>query len=166
MIPSLKSAVFALSIVLLGAGTGAMAETSGKNILDTAKSAGNFTTLLKAFETADMDKVLKEKGPFTIFAPDDAAFAKLPPAALNDLLSNKAKLANLLKYHIVRAKVVSREASRYGTVETLEGDVLAIRGTPNAMTVETANVVKPDISCSNGYIQEIDQVLMPTDKLQ
>jgi uncharacterized surface protein with fasciclin (FAS1) repeats len=166
MIPSLKSAVFALSIVLLGAGTGALAETSGKSIFDTASSAGNFSTLLKALQTADMEKVLKEKGPLTVFAPDDAAFAKLPPAALNDLLSNKAKLANLLKYHIVRAKVVSREAARYGTVETLEGDVLAIRGTPNAMTVETANVVKPDIPCSNGYIQEIDTVLMPTDKLQ
>ena len=164
MIPSLKSALLAVSLVAVG--SAALAEGSSKDIVDTAISAGNFTTLVKALQTADLVKTLKGNGPFTVFAPDDAAFARIPSTSLNDILSNKARLTNLLKYHIVRAKVDSREAARVGTVNTLEGDVLTIDANGKTLTVEGATITKPDIQCKNGVIHVIDTVLQPTDKLQ
>jgi uncharacterized surface protein with fasciclin (FAS1) repeats len=164
MIPSLKSALLAVSLVAVG--NAAFAEGASKDIVDTAISAGNFTTLVKALQTADLVKTLKGNGPFTVFAPDDAAFAKIPSTTLNDILSNKARLVNLLKYHVVRAKVDSREATRVGTVNTLEGDVLTITANGKTLTVEGATITKPDIQCKNGIIHVIDTVLQPTDKLQ
>jgi uncharacterized surface protein with fasciclin (FAS1) repeats len=162
---SLKSMVVALSVVV-GIGSSAIAADGGKDIVDTAAAAGNFTTLVKALQTAGLTSTLKTKGPFTVFAPDDAAFAKIPSSALDDILGNKARLANLLKFHVVRANVNSRDAARVGTVQTMEGDVLTIQKDGKNLKVEDATVTKADIPCKNGIIHVIDTVLQPSDKLQ
>jgi uncharacterized surface protein with fasciclin (FAS1) repeats len=162
---SLKSTIVAL-VIIFGTGISAFAETGGKDIVDTAAASGKFSILVQALQTTGLNKVLKEKGPFTIFAPDDAAFAKIPSTALNDILGNKARLANLLKFHIVRANVDPREAARVGTVQTLEGDVLTLQQDGKNLKVESATVTQPDIPCKNGIIYVVDTVLQPTDKLQ
>src|SRR5271168_2883225 len=162
---SLKSALVAFGVVF-GIGTSTFAASSDKDIVDTAAAAGNFTILVKALQTTGLNKTLKEKGPFTVFAPDDAAFSKIPSTALNDILGNKARLTNLLKFHVVRANVDAREAARVGTVQTLEGDVLAIQKDGKTLKVEGATVIKADIPCKNGIIYVVDTVLQPTDKLQ
>jgi uncharacterized surface protein with fasciclin (FAS1) repeats len=161
---SLKFALVAFGVVF-GIGTSSLAENSQKDIVDTAAASGNFTILVKALQTTGLSKTLKEKGPFTVFAPDDAAFSKIPSTALNDILGNKARLTNLLKFHVVRATVDSREAARVGTVQTLEGDVLALQKDGKTLKVEGATV-KADIPCKNGIVYVVDTVLQPTDKLQ
>jgi uncharacterized surface protein with fasciclin (FAS1) repeats len=162
---SLKSALVACGVVF-AIGNSAIAETGGKDIVDTAAASGHFTILVQALQTTGLNKVLKEKGPFTVFAPSDEAFAKIPSTALNDILGNKARLTNLLKFHVVRASVDPREAARVGTVQTLEGDVLAIQKDGKSLKVEGATVTQPDIPCKNGIIYVVDTVLQPTDKLQ
>jgi uncharacterized surface protein with fasciclin (FAS1) repeats len=162
---SLKSALVAFGVIF-AIGNSTLAETSNKDIVDTAAASGNFTILVKALETTGLNKTLKEKGPFTVFAPDDAAFSKIPSTALNDILGNKARLTNLLKFHVVRANVDSREAARVGTVQTLEGDVLAITKDGKTLKVEGATVITGDIPCKNGIIYVVDTVLEPTDKMQ
>lgn len=166
MIPSLKSALIGCSVILCSMLVTASAEDSSKDIVGTAMAAGNLTTLVKAIQAADLQKVLQEKGPFTVFAPDDAAFAKIPANALDLILNNKPRLANLLKFHVVRANVSSREAARVGTVQTLEGDVLTIQPDGKNLKVEDATIIKADIPCKNGIIHIIDTVLQPSDKLQ
>jgi len=162
---SLKSACVALGILFTTA-SGALAETGGKDIVDTAAASGKFTILVQALQTSGLTKLLKQKGPFTVFAPDDAAFAKIPSAALNDILGNKPRLINLLKFHLVPANVDPREAARVGTVQTLEGDVLNIQADGKNLKVENANITLPDVPCKNGIIYVIDTVLQPSDKLQ
>jgi uncharacterized surface protein with fasciclin (FAS1) repeats len=162
---SLKSTIVALGVVF-GIGTSSIAENSNKDIVETAAASGKFTILVQALQTTGLNKTLKEKGPFTVFAPDDAAFAKIPSTALNDILGNKPRLLNLLKFHVVRASVDAREAARVGTVQTLEGDVLAIQKDGKNLKVESATVTGPDIPCKNGIIYVVDTVLQPTDKMQ
>lgn len=131
------------------------------DIVDTAAAAGSFTTLVTAVKAAGLVKTLKSKGPFTVFAPNDAAFAKLPPGTVDSLLKNKAKLAAILKYHVVPGRVLAADVSGKSlNVATAEGQNLSVNGTMGVM-VNNAHVIQPDIQASNGVIHVIDTVLLP-----
>lgn len=136
----------------------AKAATSG-DIVQTATSAGMFNTLLKAVGEAGLMDGLKGKGPFTIFAPTDDAFAKLPPGTLDELLKDKAKLSDLLRYHIVPGLVMAKDV-KAGKVRMANGKE-ALVGTTGGVTIDNASVVKADIVASNGVIHVIDNVIMP-----
>lgn len=134
-----------------------------KDIVDTAVAAGSFNTLVKAVQAAGLVEVLKGEGPYTVFAPTDAAFAKLPPDALAELLKpeNKSKLAAVLTYHVIPGKVMSADiAGKSLMVESVEGSKISVDAKSNVM-VDNANVVKVDIEASNGVIHVIDTVIMP-----
>lgn len=132
-----------------------------KDIVDTAVAAGKFNTLAKALGEAGLVETLKGKGPFTVFAPDDAAFAKVPADALNALLADKAKLAKVLTYHVVNGEVLAKKVVKLKSAKTLEGSSVAIKETDGKVMVGDANVTATDIKCSNGVIHVIDKVLMP-----
>ena len=130
-----------------------------KDIVDTAISAGSFKTLVIAVQAAGLVETLKSKGPFTVFAPTDAAFAKIPKDQLDALLADKAKLTKVLTYHVVAGKVMAADV-KAGPVKTVEGGNLTITTTGGVM-VDKANVVKTDIAASNGVIHVIDSVVLP-----
>ncbi|KRS12620.1 Nex18 symbiotically induced protein [Roseovarius atlanticus] len=146
---------------ILGGATTAFAE-SGKDIVDTATEAGDFTTLLAAAEAAGLVETLKGDGPFTVFAPTDEAFAALPEGTVDTLLlpENKDQLTSILTYHVVPGKVMSGDLSDGMTAETVQGSEVTI-GTEGGVTVNEANVVTADIEASNGVIHVIDGVIMP-----
>ncbi|QFT82722.1 Immunogenic protein MPT70 precursor [Roseovarius sp. THAF27] len=146
---------------LLGGATTAFAE-SGKDIVDTATEAGDFSTLLAAAEAAGLVETLKGDGPFTVFAPTDEAFAALPEGTVDTLLlpENKDQLTSILTYHVVPGKVMSGDLSDGMTAETVQGTEVTI-GTEGGVTVNDANVVTADIEASNGVIHVIDGVIMP-----
>ncbi len=129
------------------------------DIIDTAVAAGEFKTLASALQAAGLIDTLKGKGPFTVFAPNDAAFAKVPRADLDALLADKAKLTAVLTYHVVPGGVMSKDV-RAGKVKTVQGSELTI-ATNYVVTVDNARVVKADIVASNGVIHVIDSVVMP-----
>lgn len=132
------------------------------DIVDTAVSAGNFTTLVAAVKAADLVETLKGTGPFTVFAPTDAAFAALPDGTVDDLLKpeNKAKLAAILTYHVVSGKVMSTDLSDGMTPATVNGETVTIH-TDGGVKVNDATVSTADIDADNGIIHVIDAVLMP-----
>ncbi|MFA6211063.1 MAG: fasciclin domain-containing protein [Candidatus Obscuribacterales bacterium] len=137
------------------------ADASAKDIVDTAVAAGKFNTLAKALGVAGLVETLKGKGPFTVFAPDDAAFAKVPADALNALLADKAKLAKVLTYHVVSGEVLAKKGVKMKSAKTLEGSSVAIKEADGKVMVGNATVTATDIKCSNGVIHVIDTVLMP-----
>ncbi len=130
-----------------------------KDIVDTAVAAGDFKTLVTAVQAAGLVDTLKGKGPFTVFAPTDAAFAKIPKADLDALLKDKAKLTAVLTYHVVPGKVMAQDV-KAGMVKTVNGSELSL-GTMGGVTVDMAKVVKADIVASNGVIHVVDSVLLP-----
>jgi len=133
------------------------------DIVDTAVKAGDFKTLVAAVKAAGLVATLKGKGPFTVFAPTDEAFAKLPPGTVDDLLkpANKAKLVAILTYHVVPGKVTAEEvAGKTLNAKTVEGQPLKIDAM-NGVMVDNAKVTRPDIMASNGVIHVIDTVLIP-----
>jgi uncharacterized surface protein with fasciclin (FAS1) repeats len=131
------------------------------DIVDTAVAAGSFNTLVTAVKAAGLVKTLKGKGPYTVFAPNDAAFAKLPPGTVESLLKNKAKLATILKYHVVPGRVKAADvAGKSLTVKTAAGLPVNVDGT-FGVRVNDAHVIQPDIQASNGIIHVIDTVLLP-----
>jgi len=134
-----------------------------KDIVDTAVAAGSFTTLAKALAAADLVATLKGPGPFTVFAPTDEAFAKLPPATLNNLLKpeNKAMLRRVLTYHVVPGTVMAGDVVKVSSAKAVSGDTLPITVNGSTVTVDKARVVKADIPASNGVIHVIDTVLLP-----
>lgn len=134
-----------------------------KDIVDTAVSAGSFNTLVQALKAADLVTTLKGEGPFTVFAPTDDAFAKLPSGTLNDLLrpENKAKLQSILTYHVVAGKVKSQKAAMMSSAKTVNGSTFKIRSENGALMVDNAKVIKADIMSSNGIIHVIDTVIIP-----
>jgi uncharacterized surface protein with fasciclin (FAS1) repeats len=143
---------------------GALAAASGlaaaADIVDTAVSAGQFNTLVKAVQAAGLVDTLKGKGPFTVFAPTDAAFAKLPAGTLDALLADKQKLAQVLTYHVVAGKVTAADV-RPGSVQTVQGQFLSLQADRNGVTVNSAKVVKADVMADNGVIHVIDTVVLP-----
>jgi uncharacterized surface protein with fasciclin (FAS1) repeats len=142
----------------------APAET--RDIVDTAVAAGSFSTLAKALAAADLVGTLKGAGPFTVFAPTDEAFAKLPAGTLESLLEpeNKTKLRRILTYHVVAGTVMAADVVTLHSAKAVSGDTIAIAGQPGSVTVDAARVVKTDIGASNGVIHVIDTVLLPRDK--
>jgi uncharacterized surface protein with fasciclin (FAS1) repeats len=134
-----------------------------KDIVDTAVGAGDFKTLAAALKAADLVETLKGKGPFTVFAPTDEAFAKLPKGTLEDLLKpeNKAKLTGILTYHVVPGKVMAADVVKLTKAKTVQGSEVKITVTDGKVKVDNANVVKTDINCRNGVIHVIDAVILP-----
>ena len=138
---------------------GALSAAQAKDIVDTAVAAGNFKTLATALQAAGLVDTLKGKGPFTVFAPTDEAFAKVPKADLDALLKDKAKLTAVLTYHVVPGKVMAADV-KAGKVKTVQGSELTV-STTGGVKVDAANVVKTDIVADNGVIHVIDSVVMP-----
>jgi len=142
-----------------------LADHHGKkaDIVDTAVAAGDFKTLATALQAAGLVETLKGQGPFTVFAPTDAAFAKLPAGTLESLLKpeNKAKLAAILTYHVVAGKVMAADVVKLTSAKTVNGQMVKIAVDGGKVKVDDANVVKTDIVTSNGVIHVIDAVLLP-----
>ena len=136
------------------------------DIVDTAVSAGSFKTLVAAVKAAGLVDTLKGKGPFTVFAPTDAAFEKLPKGTVESLLKpeNKDKLVAILTYHVVPGKVMAADVVKLTAAKTVQGQEVAIKVADGKVTVDNANVVKTDIGCSNGVIHVIDSVILPAEK--
>jgi len=130
-----------------------------KDIIDTAVAAGSFKTLATALGAAGLVDTLKGKGPFTVFAPTDEAFAKIPKADLEALLKDKAKLTAVLTYHVVAGKVMAADV-KAGKVKTVQGSELTISKT-SGVSVDNAKVIKTDIIADNGVIHVIDTVIIP-----
>jgi uncharacterized surface protein with fasciclin (FAS1) repeats len=137
--------------------------TGNKDIVDTAVAAGSFQTLAKALQAADLVNTLKEPGPFTVFAPTDEAFAKLPAGTLDDLLKpeNKDKLRAILTYHVVSGEVPSAKVVTLSSAKTVNGQEVKITAVGDKIMVNNAHVVKADIPASNGVIHVIDTVILP-----
>lgn len=129
-------------------------------IVQTAIDAGNFKTLVAAVTAAGLVDTLNGAGPFTVFAPSDDAFAKLPAGTVDDLLKDKDGLTKILTYHVVPGKVMAKDVMTMTSAKTVQGGDVAIDAT-NGVMVNNAKVVKADIECSNGVIHVIDTVLMP-----
>lgn len=132
------------------------------DIVDTALSAGTFSTLAAALGAAGLIEALRGEGPFTVFAPTDDAFAKIPAQALNDLLQpeNKEKLTAILTYHVVPGKVTSRDVANLDSATTLQGQTLKI-SKQDGVKINDAKVIASDVQATNGVIHVIDTVLMP-----
>ena len=137
-----------------------------KDIVDTAAAAGQFTTLVKAIQEAGLTETLKGPGPFTVFAPTDEAFAKLPAGKLDELLKpeNKAKLTALLQYHVVPGEVKAADVATMKKAKTVNGKQLKIKAKDDQVMINNAKVVSTDIDATNGVIHVIDTVLMPKGK--
>ena len=131
-----------------------------KDIVDTAVAAGNFQTLATALQAAGLVETLKGKGPFTVFAPTDEAFSRIPQADLQALLADKAKLTKVLTYHVVPGKVTAAEVVKLSSAKTVEGQSVKIDAS-DGVKVDGANVIKADIMASNGVIHVIDSVILP-----
>jgi uncharacterized surface protein with fasciclin (FAS1) repeats len=139
------------------------ARAADKDIVDTAVAAGSFKTLAAALKAAGLVDTLKGEGPFTVFAPTDEAFAKLPAGTVDTLLKpeNKAKLTSILTYHVVPGTVMAADVMKMKTAKTVEGESLKITTANGKVMIDTATVTKADIAASNGVIHVIDTVLMP-----
>lgn len=149
-------------IALGGMAPGAKAG-SQMDIVDTAASAGSFNTLVAAVKAAELVDTLKGEGPFTVFAPTDEAFAKLPAGTLEDLLKpeNKGKLQAILTYHVVPGKVLAADVVKLDSAKTVQGENVMIKVADNNVMIDNAKVVKADIETSNGVIHVIDTVILP-----
>ena len=145
-------------IAIAALGTAVFA-AQAKDIVDTAVAAGNFKTLATALQAAGLVETLKGPGPFTVFAPTDAAFAKIPKADLDALLADKAKLTAVLTYHVVPGKVMAADV-KAGPVKTVQGGSLTV-ATMGGVTVDQAKVTATDIVADNGVIHVIDSVVLP-----
>ena len=156
-------AVAAVAACLLAAPASLLAADAKKDIVDTAVGAGNFKTLVAAVKAAGLVDTLKGKGPFTVFAPTDAAFAKLPEGTVESLLKpeNKAKLVAVLTYHVVPGKVLAADVVKLHDAKTVQGGKVKIAVEDGKVKVDNANVVKTNILCGNGVIHVIDAVILP-----
>jgi uncharacterized surface protein with fasciclin (FAS1) repeats len=158
------SAGSVMAVLALAAfGVSVKAEPATKDIVDTAVGAGSFKTLAAALQAADLIGTLKGQGPFTVFAPTDAAFAKLPAGTVESLLKpeNKAKLVAILTYHVVAGAVMAADAAKLPSAKTVNGESLTIHAMNGKVMVDNATVTTADIACSNGVIHVIDTVVLP-----
>ena len=158
------STIAAVAVTAFGLAAGASnGHAAGKDIVDTAVEAGQFTTLAAALEAAGLVETLKGDGPFTVFAPTDEAFAALPAGTVESLLKpeNREKLTAILTYHVVPGRYAAADVSGMATATTVNGEAVDIRSAGSGVMVDGARVVKADIAASNGVIHVIDKVLMP-----
>ena len=157
----LQNIVAAAAVALVSIGAQATGIAPSKDIVDTAVEAGSFKTLAAALKAADLISTLKSEGPFTVFAPTDAAFAKIPKADLDALLSDKRALTEVLTYHVVSGKVMAADVVKLTQAKTVEGSPVKIRVVDGKVMINNANVSATDIAASNGVIHVIDTVIMP-----
>ncbi|MBP1841780.1 putative surface protein with fasciclin (FAS1) repeats [Rhizobium petrolearium] len=161
-IASMAAVVLAVAGLMIGSN---LARAGNQDIVDTAVSAGQFKTLATALEAADLVATLKGPGPFTVFAPTDEAFAKLPAGTVENLLKpeNKAKLTAILTYHVVPGAVKAEQVTTLDEVKTVNGTVAKISTGDGKVMINDATVVKADIAASNGVIHVIDKVILPPE---
>ena len=156
-----QNVVAAAAVALVSIGAQATGNAPSKDIVDTAVEAGSFKTLAAALQAADLISTLKSEGPFTVFAPTDAAFAKIPKADLDALLSDKRALTEVLTYHVVSGKVMAADVVKLTQAKTVEGSPVKIKVVDGKVMINNANVSATDIAASNGVIHVIDTVIMP-----
>lgn len=147
------------TLIALALTAGATFNALAQDIVDTAVKAGNFKTLVAAVQAAGLVDTLKGPGPFTVFAPTDEAFAKVPKATLDGLLADKTALTKVLTYHVVPGKVMAKDVMA-GKVKTVQGQELTV-ATSGGVMVDQSKVIATDVAASNGVIHAIDTVLMP-----
>jgi len=148
------------TLIAVAASTLLTTSAWAKDIVDTAVSAGQFNTLATALKAAGLVDTLKGPGPFTVFAPTDAAFAKIPKADLDALLADKAKLTAVLTYHVVPGMVMAKDV-KAGAVKTVQGSAFMVKTGGGMVMVDNATVTKTDITADNGVIHVIDSVILP-----
>jgi uncharacterized surface protein with fasciclin (FAS1) repeats len=136
-------------------------EKPSQNIVQVAAGAGQFNTLVTALKAAGLDKTLEGKGPFTVFAPTDEAFAKLPPGTVEALLKDIPKLKSILLYHVVSGDVRAADVANLSSAQTVGGQRVAVEVGSNGIKINDSMVVKADVTASNGVIHIIDTVLLP-----
>jgi uncharacterized surface protein with fasciclin (FAS1) repeats len=153
-----------LTMLLAGLASPALAQTmqTEKNIVQTAGDAGQFKTLVTAVKAAGLSDTLSSGGPYTVFAPNDAAFDKLPAGTVQSLVNDKPKLTGILKYHVVQGKYTSADLAKMDSIKALDGKTLMIKKQPDgSILIDNAKVIGADIPTSNGVIHAIDTVLIP-----
>ncbi len=157
-----RLAAVAATVIAMAAGS-ASVYAADKDIVDTAVAAGQFKTLAAALTAAGLVDTLKGAGPFTVFAPTDAAFAKLPAGTVDTLLrpGSKAKLTAILTYHVVAGKVMAADVVKLKEAKTVNGAMVAVKADGGSVTINSAKVTSADIAASNGIIHVIDTVLLP-----
>lgn len=159
------SAVVGIAIGSFALGTPALAnDHHEKDIVETAVEAGSFNTLAAALEAAGLVETLKGEGPFTVFAPTDEAFAKLPEGTVEALLADIPKLTAILTYHVVPGKVDASQVVKLSSAKTVNGERVAISVAEGSVMVDNATVVTADVMASNGIIHVIDTVILPDGK--
>lgn len=154
-----------LAAALIGLATALPAWAADKDIVETATEAGEFKTLAAAIEAAGLASTLKGEGPFTVFAPTDAAFAKLPAGTVESLLKpeNKQQLIDILTYHVVPGKVMASDVVGLDEAKTVNGKMIDVQAEGGTVKVNDANVTATDVAASNGVIHVIDQVILPPE---
>ena len=159
----LKTFAIGTTALMITVGAAAPSAQAEKDIVDTAVAAGSCKTLAAALKAADLVDTLKGPGPFTVFAPTDEAFAKLPAGTVENLLKpeNKAKLQRILKYHVVSGNVLAADVVKMKTAKAVSGDSIDITSRNGAVMVDNATVAKTDIRATNGVIHVIDAVILP-----
>ena len=155
-----KLAAMLIAFVVF-ATVGVAAPPADQDIVDTAVAAGSFNTLVKAVQAAGLVDTLKGEGPFTVFAPTDEAFAKLPEGTLEALLADKDKLTAILTYHVVPGKVMAKDVVNISEATTVNGSDIAIKVKDGNVQINEATVVAADVDASNGVIHVIDTVILP-----
>lgn len=154
-------AAVAVAVASVSLATASDTEAPEKDIVDTAIAAGKFDTLAALLGEAELVDALRGEGPFTVFAPTDAAFEKVPDATLEELREDKEKLRSVLLYHVVNRKLSARKLAKRRSVKTMNGQSLRIRGGKKTVKVNRARVVTADVGASNGVIHVINKVLIP-----
>jgi uncharacterized surface protein with fasciclin (FAS1) repeats len=151
------------AVVMTVAVSGAVVRAETRDVVETAVAAGSFKTLAKALDAAGLVTTLKGSGPFTVFAPTDEAFAKLPAGTLETLLKpeNKEKLQRILTYHVVSGKVMASDVVKLQSTEAVSGDTITVKVRNDVVHVDNATVTKADVTASNGVIHVIDAVILP-----
>lgn len=157
---SLYSFAVALAVTLV-AGFGHAEDKKLSDIVDTAVASGKFNTLVAAVKAAGLVETLKGDGPFTVFAPTDEAFAKIPKDKLEALLKDKEQLTAILTYHVVPGQVLAADVVKLDSAKTVQGSKVAITSSGGTVKVDNAKVIKTDIRCANGVIHVIDAVILP-----
>jgi uncharacterized surface protein with fasciclin (FAS1) repeats len=157
----MKKHLLLVAVLGLVAAMAGPASAQPKDIVDTAVAAGSFKTLAKLLTDADLIDVMKRPGPYTVFAPTDEAFAKVPKDVLDGLAKDKAKLAEVLKYHVLTSKWTTDDIKLVKQTGTVQGKPVMFGTSGATMTVNGAKIVKPNVDCSNGMVHVIDAVLLP-----
>ncbi len=160
---TLKRAALSMALACMLA-LSPLTRAADKDIVDTAVKAGSFKTLVKAVQAAGLVDALKGDGPFTVFAPTDKAFAKIPAEKLKAIIADKELLTKILKYHVVSGKVMAADVVKVKSANTLLGKKVRVRVKGDTVRINRSKVVKTDIKCSNGVIHVIDTVLLPPMK--